>query len=268
MSVFRDLYNYIFDGDMDNKISGNYRYKLEAFLNEPTEPDIAAKQLFDHIGESYSKGNTDLPKGLFNMLKKMNLYEVGLESVLPGMREHFIHSAGVYVLGLAIFNKCAPIREAICTFNHVPHPEWKTEVCWESFIFRWSLAACLHDIAYPLDYSLRAFNQFTNIINSNNTDITQSVGSFINVKPEIYQDINRLPLLPQQNDFDGVSTELRKETALELIASNLTLNSLLNYDGLLNEFEEYIKQELEKGSIDHGVAIHTIWHQINQCQCH
>ncbi len=256
MTVFQDIYNYIFTSDLNLEIYGEHAYKLKDFLNAPFDNEgETAKKLFDHIGESYSKGNTEMPGGLFQLLQKMNLYEVGMGEILPGLRDHYIHSASVYALGLAIFNHCAPIREAIYSFIDSTNLTVNTGLNWDSFAFRWSLAACMHDIAYPLHLSLRAFDEFVQRMNTvGNTNANQPTGSLIRINPDIYQVINRLPLLTERNDFDLILPALRKETGLELIASSLaSTDHILAYEELLEEFNRYINNDLREGKIDHGV---------------
>jgi hypothetical protein len=182
---------------------------------------------------------------IFTLLDDLRLYEDAFLKIMPKLREHFLHSASVYVLGLAIYNNCAPLREALKRKRHKKDDENKQK---SSFLFRWPLAACLHDIAYPLELSLKSFNQFSKKMHEIDDN---SNYSFVKISSDIYEKLNLLPIIRRNLEL----TEIQKDTLLGLIANHLTNmdESRLSNTTLLNIIERKLCNDLNSGRIDHGV---------------
>jgi hypothetical protein len=178
----------------------------------------------------------------------LKLYEEGFVNILPDHRDHYIHSASVYVLGLAIYNSCKPIRKALKTERH---EDYDTHQQKTSFLFRWSLSACLHDIAYPLELSLTSFKKYSKYLHALGRDDEYI---FLTIKKDIYERFDLLPILEPDNNVMPVE---KKDTALGLIANYLTSHRLRNapitYETLLHIMKKYLHDNLQKGRIDHGV---------------
>jgi hypothetical protein len=238
MNIFDDIKRLIFETDNKNLgIHGEHEEKILAFLATPNA--CTADDLFKFIQVVHQK------EGIFNLMNALQLYERGLADILPDQREHFYHSASVYVLGLAIFNNCQPIRIGARTTRH---PFGDVHLQKSSFLFRWSLAACLHDIAYPLELALKSFNIYTKKLK-----IFDSENSFLCVSSALYKKLNFLPILQPESNL---LTE-RKDTSLGLIAQFLTNDGgnrcRITYETLLQHLTAYVEDGLAIGRIDHGV---------------
>ncbi|MEW6671829.1 MAG: hypothetical protein AB1427_08995 [Thermodesulfobacteriota bacterium] len=178
----------------------------------------------------------------------LRLYEEGFSKILLDHRDHYLHSASVYALGLAIYNGCSTIRNACNTDRHEADFRHEQKA---SFLFRWSLAACLHDLAYPLELSLKSFNRYSNYLNQIADDTRHT---FISIDPRIYERFNLLPIIHPENNLMPM---IRKDTALGLIASCLTdhtfRRSPVTFETLHDVLKRYLKNNLAIGRIDHGV---------------
>ena len=135
--------------------------------------------------------------------------------------------------------------------NTERHSEYEQNDQKTSFLFRWSLAACLHDLAYPLELSLKSFNRYSNYLHE--TEVGRR-DSFISIDPYIYERFNLLPIISPDNDLMPVT---RRDTALGLIANCLTSHRLrtppVTYDTLVDVLKQYLSTNLSVGRIDHGV---------------
>jgi hypothetical protein len=160
------------------------------------------------------------------------------------VRSTYLHSASVYVLGLAIYNSISKIRNSVKTDHHPPESSSQKT----SFLFRWSLAACLHDIAYPLELTLKSFNKYSKKLH----EIEEDGFSFVEINRDLYDRFNLLPILKPNEIRDFT----KKDTALGLISHRLvndgTGSSRISYDTLLKIIEKYYESNLKKGRIDHG----------------
>jgi hypothetical protein len=211
-----------------------------SFLRNPNADTTLS--LYNFIAEIHKKGY------VFNLMDDLRVYEEGFTNIIPEHRDHYLHSASVYVLGLAIYNNCKYLRRALNTERHENRNVHDQKA---SFLFRWSLAACLHDLAYPLELSLKSFNRYSAFLHEIQD---RKEYSFININSDIYQRFNLLPIIEPDNVAMGA---VRKDTALGMIANRLTGDRLRNapitYETLLEVLEKHISDNLAIGRIDHGI---------------
>jgi hypothetical protein len=236
--IFRDIETLIFEHTPDSlEISDGHKRFIRNFLQH--HDASSAAQLFNFIHRVQEK------EPLYNLLKELRRYERNFLDIVPENREHFVHSASVYVLGLGIYNASNDFRQAVITERHQPD---STHAQKTSFLFRWSLAACLHDLAYPLELNIKSFNKYSKRLHG----IDDENCSFLTINHDIYELFNILPIIKP----DSGMSDIQRDTALGLIANFLTSkrnrNSRVTYDTLLTIIERYLKNGLDSGQIDHG----------------
>lgn len=88
---------------------------------------------------------------LQNMMHFVASYETGAARLVQNHRDHYAHSAYVYILGLAIFNTQEAFRKAF----RKSYGYTKSK-CYSKFIELWGLTALFHDIGYQYEIP---FNQ-------------------------------------------------------------------------------------------------------------
>lgn len=253
-NILNDISKLIFPNVNDHLwIRDDHKIYIETFIEDPTKHN--AQELFKFLLEKKTK--TKMNK----FVSEMALCETALKNILPEQRDHYIHSVGVYLLGLAIYNSCNKIRDAV----RLNKPYVDTESQKESFVLRWSIAACLHDIAYPLELSLKSFNKYSKNLNveQQNLNVGQQDEktnqdkkydySFTQIDRKIYDQYNILPVL----NPDELSDISKKDTALAMISfrlSNFKSSSKnISFDTLQKYIENDLEQLLKKGHIDHGI---------------
>ncbi len=234
MNIFDDIKELIFcDSSSGLDVYGEHSVKIRGFLSNPTSK--TADQLFNFIHEITQK------EPVFALLEDLKEYERSFVKILPKHKDHYIHSASVYTLGLALYRNSRRLQEAVLTQRHrrddIPSQH-------SSFLFRWALAACLHDIAYPLEMSLKSFAGYYGKLNPKFGDqIT------VTVNKDIFYTLNLLPILGAQNENDAC----KRDTALGLIASNMAQrDNRLLFDTLLETLRRHIDNCFSRGITDHG----------------
>ncbi len=254
-NILQDIKGLIFPSQNDNLlIRDEHKTLIEAFLSHPVLE--TARDLYNFIKKVHKKD------GIFTHMDDLRLYEKTLIAILPEQRDHYIHSASVYVLGLAIYNSISKIRDSVRTNRH-QHDIHSQKT---SFLFRWSLAACLHDIAYPLEITLKSFNKYSTKLH----EIERDDFSFVEINSDLYDRFNLLPILTPNENVDLI----KKDTALGLISYRLVedrKNSKVSYDTLLKIIEKYYESNLRRGRIDHGAfsavlilnRIHSLYEKNN-----
>jgi len=237
-NIFKDIEKLIFKEHDDYlNIRDDHRMHIQAFLSKPSFD--ATLVLYRFIAGVHKK------EWLFNLIDDLRVYEKGFKKILPKHREHYRHSASVYLLGFAIYNNCKRLRDALNTERHEPTMRHQQKT---SFMFRWALAACLHDLAYPLELSLNSFNTYSSYLHE------MKDCNFITIDPLIYEKFNLLPILEESN---SIQPDIRKDTALGLIARCLVGNDNryhpICHDTLLKLLEKYLTSSLAAGRVDHGI---------------
>lgn len=104
-NIFLDIRSIIFPEANDHlSIREEHKRVLLAFLDAPSPSATLA--LYRFVSQVQRK------EGVYDLMDVLRLYEKGLSEILPNHRDHYLHSASVYALGLAIYNRCAAIRSA------------------------------------------------------------------------------------------------------------------------------------------------------------
>ena len=252
MGINSDIKGYINYNILDSGIAE----KIKQYLDDASTDK--AKKLFDSLGERYEKEYC-----FSDLLEKLNKYEEKIGSLLLNYRNHYKHSANVFCLGLALYSKCDILNDFL---NRIPDMQ---EQASEKFLLRWSIAACLHDVAYPLQMSIR---NFTELISEHNK---KSELGFLKINFDVIDSLNIIPILPyyfSMKDFSGgnhnikryIKTLLKKDymqdTGLKLIANCLTNTSarenvptILTCNTMHEILCSYVKHCFEKGIVDHGL---------------
>ena len=236
-NVLQDIRSFIFPGENDYLwIRGEHKKLIENFIENPVLE--TARELYNYIQRSHKK------ESVFTFMEDLQLYEKTLMKIIPEQRDHYLHSASVYLLGLSIYNSHFLIRNAVNTDRNLGDEDKQNS----SFLFRWSLTACLHDIAYPLELTLKSFNKYSNKLH----EIDQNNFSFIKINRTLYDRFNLLPIIKPNEKIDFK----KNDTALGLIANRIVNNgkkgTRISYDTLLRILDKDLETNLMNGRIDHG----------------
>jgi hypothetical protein len=236
-NVLKDMKNLIFPVKNDYLwIRGEHKKLIESFIENPVLE--TARELYNYIQRSHKK------ESIFTFMEDLQLYEETLMKIIPEQRDHYLHSVSVYLLGLSIYNSHFLIRNAVNTDRNLGDEDKQNS----SFLFRWSLTACLHDIAYPLELTLKSFNKYSKKLHN----IEQENFSFFQIDRSLYDRFNLLPIISPDEKIDFK----KNDTALGLIAHGIVNDekkrSRISYDTLLSILDKDFEKNLKNGRIDHG----------------
>ncbi len=110
---------------------------------------------------------------LESMMNFVASYENGAARLVQSHRDHYVHSAYVFILGLALFNTQSAFRES---FNKTYIANSKKEYeCYSKFVDLWGLTALFHDIGYQYEIP---FNQIRENNKFDYIDISLKEGDF------------------------------------------------------------------------------------------
>jgi len=129
-----------------------FRRAVEQFCESGKKEDAFSvyfcyNEVFHLLGEGYE--NT---KKLLELLAD---HEYHAGELLKKHRDHYSHSAYVFVLGLAIYAGDATYRRAFC--RHYGFDEADKE----EFLYLWGMTALFHDIGYPFQLAYEQVQSYT-----------------------------------------------------------------------------------------------------------
>ncbi|MFA5062819.1 MAG: hypothetical protein WC578_01930 [Candidatus Omnitrophota bacterium] len=257
------------------KSLGNFFHELELY------EDI-------HSGNRYKK---DIAEAVFNFLKKnnesnaykvytsfFNAYWIGIQHpdnpflklqdtlrkfeenagrLIDKQRDHYVHSVNVFILGLAIYANNAKYRQLFNSYAlNADYPDhYSTRH--EEFFYRWGLASLFHDIAYPLEITLKQANQYFDFVWSYPKTTKVKNKSFIDF-PNFNKFIS-LPCLTPSRRFSlsfyqkyPQFSSLKKCNAIDLLAYLISGSLGLKQGDLLRSIDSFAADMKRGGFIDHG----------------
>lgn len=191
LEIWEDLYN-------------NKNYKLQNhnailyFMDNCTTE--SAFKVYEAFFETYWIGTHDGSNPFIELIQKMKTYEENAGLLLRKQRDHYIHSVYVYILGLIIFEQNSNFKHVFnnkVLDNAVYKDFYKTDN--EEFFYRWGIASLFHDIAYPLEISIKQINIYIDFI-SNHNDV-KSDNLKVKMTIDNIEDFNNLPQLVPLPEF-------------------------------------------------------------------
>ncbi|NLX00991.1 MAG: hypothetical protein GXY40_00450 [Syntrophomonadaceae bacterium] len=235
--------------------------------NSTTE---AAQDVYESFFRSYWIGIQTEVNPFIELLNKMKNYEQQAGQLLKSHRDHYVHSVNVFLLGLAIYATNPYFQRVFSekVMNKAEYPD-SYDTKNEEFFYRWGLASLFHDMAYPLDITLKQANQYIKFVCS------YPMGDYTVVRirmrfPEFTDNNELSPLLPvpeYEGEFaqkypgimklDGTSSG----DIYSLIAIKLHECFGLDYELLRAQLRKHVDSIEERGMIDHGYcsAVIMLW---------
>jgi hypothetical protein len=228
-----------------------------SFLNDCSMENAIA--VYESFFEAYWIGTQNESNPFIDLIRKMNLYERNAGRLLQKQRDHFVHSAFVFILGLQIFTQNEPYQ-SIVTHSLLDKTIYKDcyDTKYEEFFYRWGIASLFHDIAYPLEITVKQVKTYVDFISNNPKAVSSSN---LRVKMEIMniKDFNYLPTLEPSTEY---LDEFKKKyplyfernlfDAIDILAFKLEDSLKVKYDTVKEHLENFSSKMNDEGFIDHG----------------
>ncbi|MDR0944363.1 MAG: hypothetical protein LBM41_07535 [Ruminococcus sp.] len=162
--------NHYFEGDLEGT---SYLHEaLKDFLaKENKENAFAVYTVFFDCFRIKLEGGS-----FIDLLDALLAYEEHSSVLLEKQRDHLVHSVNVFILGLSIYAQNAPFRKAFEDKLCKPYDGAQSSPAAE-FLYRWGMAALLHDIGYPIEIIHNQFKSFISFIG--NTDGKKGADPFL-----------------------------------------------------------------------------------------
>jgi len=131
----------------------------------------------------------------------MNRFEEKVGGLLEKHRDHYVHTIFVFLLGLAIYDKNDNFKKNFNEYalNKKNYPDFYATKN-EEFFYRWGIASLFHDIAYPLEITLKQANKYLEFIWNYPEEITRK--SKIKMELSDFENFITLPVLKPDTRFE------------------------------------------------------------------
>lgn len=208
--------------------------------------------------EAYWIGTQDSNNVFQELVEKMRLFEEHAGVLIPGQRDHYVHSVYVFLLGLAIYSQTKKFRtdfdETIKTSGYKDYYTTNNE----EFFYRWGIAALFHDIAYPIEITIKQINTYIDFISFYN-DVHPS--NHLKVKMVI-DNISKFNYLPQIKPSLTFAEEFKSKyphcqqleltDSLELLAHKLAKTFNVDFDQVKMNLHGFAFKMHNSSFVDHG----------------
>lgn len=158
-----------------------------------------------------------------HFLEKLMKTELGIKIFDKFQRDHIVHSAYVFILGLFLYQTDNDIKRSFEDYN-----QYDADLEINKFIFMWNIISTFHDVSYPFESFSREMFSYFKIIDQ--LDPSKNETSF-------KISFNNLETLS-----DGINSFDIMQKALRDVDNT-------NYFNL----KTYFDHNLKKGIIDHGI---------------
>lgn len=260
LEVYEDQYN-----NQDHKRI--IRSSLNRFLKNQTVS--SAKAVYTAFFNAYWVGIQHEKNPFVELTTILNKYEEYSGRIVDKHRDHYVHSVNVFILGLSIYagNSRMQIAFTAHALNRKAYPDcYSTNN--EEFFYRWGLAALFHDIAYPLELSLKQANRYLGFIweypekTAHNKKIRMDI-------PDFNEFITVTKLKPSKNKYhkyyhkypffkDGFNGDI-----LDLLSQAIAASLNLPKKRLRNCIKKFVDKMIQDSFVDHGfysAVIMTRWY--------
>jgi len=225
---------------------------LDEFLeNETKEKAFAVYTSF------FDCFRINLEGGSFvDLLDALRSYEEQSSVLLDKQRDHLIHSVNVFVLGLSIYAENMNYRDCFAKMRIQSDPyDGAFASPAEEFLFRWGLAALLHDVGYPIEIIHNQFRKFVSFISV--ADDKSSADPFLDyfnfaALDSIGEILYKSVFTKKFTESLPAGIQLDPLKPTHLIAYNLSATLGLDFETIQEAITHFLNAMQRNGFVDHG----------------
>jgi hypothetical protein len=189
----------------------------------------------------------------------LRIYEEAVTKTLPTHRDHFVHSAYVYLLGLYISQKDKNYKKCLEEAFRYNHPVGEKDNNFERlFELRWAITALFHDAGYPVEIAAKQMNKYLIDVKWNKNDDKNPMRFEMRHFRDTYS-FEYLtppnPLFPSGEDVPRQAAQyIMTDNVFDMIAYNLAYKYIdFSYKTIRNVIIDCFQDNMKSGFIDHGI---------------
>ncbi|MCD4779757.1 MAG: hypothetical protein K8S27_04315 [Candidatus Omnitrophica bacterium] len=249
LEIYEDLHN-----------EKSYKQEIiSSILSFLEKTDVeSARNVFDSFFRAYWVGIQHKENPFLELTNIMRKYEETAGRVVESQRDHYVHTVWVFILGLVIFSNNEYVRGAFEKYalNKEKYPD-SYDTKNEEFFYRWGLAALFHDIAYPLEITVKQANRYLDFIWKYPEEKTAYKNIYMKMP-----DFNKFIMLPKLKPDKKYKKEYFekypffkngfKGNVIDLLSEGIARNFDISVSLLKKSFTDFLHDMQHKGFVDHG----------------
>ncbi len=249
LEIYEDIYN-------------KKEYKKEIFTAvrtflKSTTVDSAYK-VYETFFKAYWIGTQGKENPFLTLIENMKRFEEFAGRLTPDQRDHYIHSVFVFLLGLTVYEQNYNYKKTFKNYalNKEIYPH-SYDTSYEEFFYRWGLASLFHDIAYPLEITLKQAKYYADLLCSypetgdRNLKITMDLCNF-----EEFIKLSTINPNPRHEEyFVSKYPDYKRKfhhDAIAILSESIANNFNLNFNEVSKNIHNFKITMQEGNFIDHG----------------
>lgn len=248
LEIYEDLHN----GKEYKKMISE---SITSFMKSPID---SAYYVYEAFFTAYWIGIQKKENPFLKLIENVKLFEELGGRLTLNQRDHFVHSVFVFLLGLVVYEQSSNYKVSFEKYalNEKTYSDYY-DTQYEEFFYRWGIASLFHDIAYPLEITLKQINRYADFICTYPEIDPQN----LKVKMQLsnFEEFIDLPLIkPHPMYEESFSSkypyyELKfHNDAVAILSESIASNFNLNFNDVNKKIYRFIK-DMDKGNfIDHG----------------
>lgn len=229
----------------------------------------SARNVYDNFFKAYWVGIQHKENPFIALTNILRKYEENAGRVIERQRDHYVHSVYVFILGLTIYVNNEHVQNIFNEYalNKSNYPD-SYDTKNEEFFYRWGLAALFHDIAYPLEITVKQANRYLDVI-WGYPDKTSGYKKIYMEMPD-FKEFIRLPTLkPDRKYFKEYYLKYPffkdgfKGDVVDLLSEMIAKNFHIPLTKLKRYMKRFVNDMKQQAFIDHGFYSSVImarWH--------
>jgi len=258
-NIVRYINDFINELEVWEDKNNNTKHKMEIhkaltrFIKDSNKDN--AFLVYRVFFEAYWIGTQGSNNVFHELVEKMRLFEEHAGVLIPKQRDHYVHSVHVFLLGLAIYSQSIKFRmDFDGTIKTSGYKDYYTTDN-EEFFYRWGIAALFHDIAYPIEITIKQINTYIDFIDN----VKQPSNLGVKMVIDNISNFNYLPQIMPLLKFTGEffsrypdCHQLRLIDSLELLAHILAKTFKIDFDQVKINLHDFAFKMHNESFVDHG----------------
>lgn len=239
---------------------------ISDFLDDCCEEK--AEQVYSNFFKAYWIGDKD-NNPFLELVRKVSAYEQTAGSLIRNQRDHYCHAVNVFIIGIVIYQNSIKFEKHFNDFISKSDYKDAYSTNHEEFFYRWGLASLFHDVAYPIEITIKQLNEYYSYSVSYGNSDTEAKKEFLKVLGfEKYRQCSMLIVREEyreefENKYD-LGIYLTQTESCELLALDIASSLSLDLATLREHLMQY-EDKISQGIIDHayfGALICLKWHSV------
>lgn len=227
-----------------------------------------ARLVYVTFFRAYWIGTQEIDNPFTAMIESLKVFESTLGVTFCNQRDHYIHTANVFILGISLYALSNNAKILFSKFiKDTGYKDHYLDLS-EEFLYRWGIASLFHDVAYPIQLLFGSLDSYLSQLFKYPCK-EDGIRDVLAIKKSILLTLHEVEvLLPEQQYADEFYQKYPllkspKKKFAELMSEYISNRLGMPYKDILQEIENYEKKCALQGIYDHayyGSVVSLKWY--------